>query len=409
MADIDAPDRIETIGPDFFADPHAHYRRWRERGPVRRVRFPDGIVRWVVLDHAAGRAALSDPRLCKDAAATDALLSAKRGTAPSDPSALALLTHMLNTDPPGHTRLRKLITGAFTPRRIAALRPRIEEITAELLDALEGRTEADLLREFAEPLPITVICELLGIPLADRAEFQAWTRALLAVAGLEEDRARASRAMAAYLTALVRAKRRRPEADLLSALAVPADDGDTLTEPELIGMAFLLLVAGHDTTVNLIANGLRALLLAPDRLHALRADPDLIPAAVEEFLRYDGPVNLATVRYTTEPLTIAETTIPTGEFVYIALAAGNRDETRYPDPDALDPTRDAAGHLAFGHGIHFCVGAPLARLEARIAFTAVLSRFPGLRLSPTPATWHPSTLIRGLLELPVLLTDEMKG
>ncbi|MGV9664268.1 cytochrome P450 family protein [Nocardia niigatensis] len=404
MADIDAPDRIETIGPEFFADPHAHYRRWRAHGPVRRVRFPDGLVRWVVLDHAAGRAALTDPRLQKDAAATDALLSAKRGTPPSDPSALALLTHMLNTDPPGHTRLRKLVTRAFTPRRVAELRPRIEEITGNLLDALEGRAEADLLREFAEPLPITVICELLGIPLEDRADFQEWTRALVAVAGLEEDRARASKAMAAYLTRLVRAKAQEPAADLLSALAVPADDGDALTEPEQVGMAFLLLVAGHDTTVNLIANGTRALLRNPVRLQALRADPDAIPGAVEEFLRYDGPVNLATVRHTTEPLTVAGTTIPAGEFVYIALAAANRDEDRYPDADTLDPGRDATGHLAFGHGIHFCVGAPLARLEARIAFAALLSRFPDLRLSPAgEAAWHPSTLIRGLHQLPVLL------
>ncbi|MFE3258660.1 cytochrome P450 [Nocardia sp. NPDC059091] len=405
MADIHAPDRIETIGPEFFADPYSHYRRWREHGPVRRVRFPDNFVRWVILDFAAGRAALADPRLHKDAAETDALLSAKRGTPRSDPSAVALLTHMLNTDPPGHTRLRKLVTRAFTPRRVAELQPRIEEITASLLDVLEGRAEADLLRDFAEPLPITVICELLGVPLDDRADFQDWTRALVAVAGLEEDRTRASKAMAAYLTGLVRAKAQEPAADLLSALAVPTDDGDALTEAELVGMAFLLLVAGHDTTVNLIANGILALLRNPAQLRALRADPDAIAAAVEEFLRYDGPVNLTTVRYTTEPIVIAGTPIPAGEFVYIALAAANRDNDRYLAPDTLDPARNASGHLAFGHGIHFCVGAPLARLEARVAFAALLSRFPNLRPSRAAETlaWHPSTLIRGLHELPVLL------
>ncbi|MGW5112923.1 hypothetical protein [Nocardia sp. NPDC004123] len=187
MADIDAPDRIETIGPEFFVDRRRHYRRWREHGPVRRVRFPDTIVRRVILDCAAGRAALADPRLHKDAAETDALLSTKRGTPRSDPSALALLTHMLNTDPPSHTRLRKLVPRVFTPRQVAELRPRIEGITASLLDALEGLTDPDLLGEFAEPLPMTVICELLGIPPEDRADFQDWTRALLTVAGLEED------------------------------------------------------------------------------------------------------------------------------------------------------------------------------------------------------------------------------
>ncbi|MGV9664245.1 cytochrome P450 family protein [Nocardia niigatensis] len=405
MADIEAPDRIESIGPEFFTDPHTHYRRWREHGPVRRVRFPDGVIRWVILDYAAGRAALSDPRLRKAAAVNDALLSRKRGVPQSDPNALALLTNMLNTDPPAHTRLRKLVTRAFTPRRVAALGPRIEEITASLLDALEGRAEADLLRDFAEPLPITVICELLGVPLEDRADFQDWTRALVAVAGLDEDRARASEEMADYLTRLVRAKAQEPAADLLSALAAPADDGDALTESEQVGMAFLLLVAGHDTTVNLIANGTLALLRDPARWEALRRDPDAIPDAVEEFLRFDGPVNMSTIRHTAEPVTIAGTDIPEGELVFVALAAANRDPDRYPAPDALDTTRDTTGHVAFGHGIHFCVGAPLARLEARVAFAGLLSRFPNLRLSATAETlaWHPSTLMHGLQELPVLL------
>ncbi|MFF0633782.1 cytochrome P450 [Nocardia sp. NPDC004151] len=405
MADLEALDRIESLGPEFFADPHAHYRRWREDGPVRQVRFPDGIVRWVVLDYAAGRAALNDPRLRKAAAVNDELLSRKRGVPPSDPKQLAVLTHMLSTDPPGHTRLRKLVTRAFTPRRVAELAPRIEEITDGLLDALAGRDEVDLLHEFAEPLPITVICELLGVPLGDRDDFQEWTRALVAVAGLEENRASAAAAMADYLTGLVRAKREQPESDLLSALVLSADDGDTLTETELVGMATLLLIAGHDTTVNLIANGTLALLRNPEQLRALQTDPEAIPAAIEEFLRFDGPVNMSTVRHTAEPVTIAGTDIPAGEFVFVALPAANRDPERYQEPDALDPTRDTGGHLAFGHGIHFCVGAPLARLEARVAFSALLSRFPDLRLA-RPAQeleWHPSTLMHGLKELPVQL------
>ncbi|MFJ4659003.1 cytochrome P450 [Nocardia sp. NPDC088792] len=412
MADIAAPDRaettedIETIGAEFFADPHAQYRRWRARGPVLRVLFPDGVIRWVIVGHAEARAALADPRLHKDATLVDRLITAKRQVPPSDPRALALLTHMLNTDPPDHTRLRKLVSKAFTTRRIAALRPRIEDITATLLDAVATRDEVDLLHEFAVPLPITVICELLGVPVSDRDAFQEWTKALVGVVGLEEERARATAAMTAFLSGLIRAKRAEPGEDLLSGLIEPADDGDALTESELVAMAFLLLVAGHETTVNLIGNGTLALLLDPPRLRALRADLDLVPAAVEEFLRYDGPVNMATIRYTVEPITVGDTEIAPGELVYIALSAANRDPQRYPAPDELETERDTTAHLAFGHGIHFCLGAPLARLEAQIAFTALLQRFPHLRLSPTAnPTWQVSTLIRGMLELPVRLDD----
>lgn len=406
MADLEAPDRIEILGADFFADPHAHYRRWREGGPVRQVRFPDGVVRWVVLGYAEGRAALNDSRLRKDAEHATALLNDKRGLPPATTGHMVLLSNMLNTDPPHHTRLRKLATRAFTPRRVAALRPRIEEITAGLLDAMAGRDEVDLLHDFAEPLPITVICELLGVPFDDRADFQRWTRAIVSVSGGDdEEYTRSTAAMGAYLSRLVAAKRAQPAADLLSALADPADDGDALTDQELVGMGFLLLVAGHDTTVNLIANGTLALLRDPARLHALQAHPEAIPDAVEEFLRYDGPVNMATLRYTAEPVTIGETVIPADEFVLIALSSANRDPERYPDAESLDPDRDATGHVAFGHGIHFCVGAPLARLEAQTAFAALLSRFPNLRLSPAAdtLTYHASTLMRGLTSLPVLL------
>ncbi|WP_405136971.1 cytochrome P450 [Nocardia sp. NBC_01388] len=405
MVDIDTPDRIETIGADFFADPHRHYRRWREYGPVRRVRFPDGVIRWVILGHAEGRAALADPRLRKNIAHVEALVSAKRQTPPMDPRQIALLTHMLNIDPPDHSRLRKLVSTAFTAHRVAALRPRIEQITSALLDGIDGRDEVDLLREFAVPLPITVICELLGVPPTERDDFQQWTQDLVGVVGREEERTRASLAMIAYLTRLVRAKQATPADDLLSGLVQVGEDGDALTEPELVAMSFLLLVAGYETTVNLIANGTYALLQHPDRFHALRADPDAIPAAVEEFLRYDGPVNLSTVRFTTEPIHIADITIPPGELVYIALEAANRDPARYPTPDTLDPTRDTSAHLAFGHGIHFCLGAPLARMEAHIAFSGLLHRFPNLHLSPTADTinWQSSTLIRGLLQLPVRL------
>ncbi|APE34408.1 cytochrome [Nocardia mangyaensis] len=406
MADLSAPTRIESIGADFFDDPHAHYRRWRADGPVHRVRFPDDVVRWVVVGYPEARAALADPRLRKDMASAAAILDNKRQVPPTDPQSLALLTHMLSTDPPGHTRLRKLVNKAFTTRRVAALRPRIEEITEALLEAMATADEVDLMDTFANPLPVTVICELLGVPFADRDDFQSWTRSLIGVPGeADEERSAAAAAMTRYLSNLVRAKQSEPADDLLSQLTLTDDDGDRLTDPELVAMAFLLLVAGHETTVNLIGNGVYALLRDPEQWAALRADPEAVPAAVEEFLRFDGPVDMATVRFTAEPVTMGGTEIPAGELVYVALSAANRDPARFPEPDALTIDGPTAGHLAFGHGIHFCVGAPLARLEADIAFTLLLRRFPALRLAPTADTarWQTSTLIRGLLDLPVLL------
>ncbi|MFF0545050.1 cytochrome P450 [Nocardia thailandica] len=394
---------VRTIDDDFFDDPHAYYRRWREDGIVHRVRFPDGTVRWVVVDHAAGRAVLADPRLHKNAEELAAATAAHTGC-PVDPRAMALSDHMLNTDEPGHTRLRKLVNKAFTSKQVAVLRPRIQQITDELLDALSGE-EADLLAEFANPLPVAVICELLGIPFDDRDRFQAWTRLLVGVHRLKEDGAVAASSMHAYLTDLVRAKRAEPTDDLLSQLALADVDGDRLTEQELVSMAFLLLVAGHETTVNLIANGTLALLRAPGRWQALGADPGAVPAAVEELLRFDGPVNMSTERVTAAPITVGEVEIPAGEFVYVALIAANRDPRRFPAADDLRFDDASTGHLAFGHGIHFCVGAPLARLEAEIAFTALTSRFPGLSLAPEAREpgYQASTLIRGLNALPVRL------
>ncbi len=396
----------ETLGADFFADPHAYYRRWRARGPVHRVRFPDETERWVVIGYPEARAALADSRLRKDIARLDGVISAKRGGG-SDPRTLALMSHMLNSDPPEHTRLRKLVTKAFTTRRIAQLRPRIEQITADLLDAAQACERVDLLTEFAVPLPITVICEMLGVAVTDRDSFRRWTTDLVGVVGREEQRRESTVAMAGFLGDLVHDKITRPGQDLLSALAHTTDDGDRLTPAELVSMSFLLLVAGYETTVNLIGNGTLALLRNPERMAELRADPARIPAAVEEFLRFDGPVGLSMARYTAEPITLGDTEIPAGEIVYVALAAADRDPSRFADADVLDPAADRTGHLAFGHGIHFCLGAPLARMEATIAFTALLQRFPGLRPDPgaAPLRWYESTLIRGLVALPVLLRD----
>jgi cytochrome P450 len=267
-----------------------------------------------------------------------------------------------------------------------------------------GPPEVDLLDKFAFPLPMTVIGELLGVPPADRDEFRTWSNTILS-AGAADARGAAAAAMARYLTALVEAKRAAPGDDMLSAIAAASEDDDRLSRDETVSMAFLLLVAGHETTVNLIGNGMLALLRHPHRLVELRADPDLTPGAVEEFLRYDGPVNLATLRHTTQPVRIAGTTIPAGEVVLVSLASANRDPDRYPAADELDLHR-AAPNLAFGFGIHHCLGAPLARLEGDVAFRTLLARFPDIALAvkPEQLTWRTSTLMRGLTRLPVRLS-----
>jgi cytochrome P450 len=310
---------------------------------------------------------------------------------------------MLNSDPPDHTRLRRLVGKAFTTRRIEELRPRIEQITEELLDAMAGKDEVDLLDAFAFPLPITVICELLGVPQDDRDDFRIWSNRLVSGSEAAELVSQAAASMAEYLTKLVAAKRANPGDDMVTALVHARDEDDRLEENELVSMLFLLLVAGHETTVNLIGNSTLALLRNPDQLAALHADPSLLHGAIEEFLRYDGPVQLATLRFTTQPLTIAGTVIPEGEFVMVALTSANRDQEKFADPDRLDVTRPAGGHMAFGHGIHYCLGAPLARLEGEIALGRLLARFPELRLAAEPQelTWRVSTIIRGLETLPV--------
>ena len=403
MTDTGISTPVELIGSDFHDDPHRYYDRWRERGPVHRVKFDNSASTpaWVVIGHAEARAALADPRLRKNSLEATELFHRKGVWNHLTTDAQALSTHMLNTDPPDHTRLRKLVNKAFTTRRVAELRPRIEAITTDLLDEMAGHDEVDLLQALANPLPVTMICELLGVPFADREAFQAWTKVLVGAA-TNPDHAQQSRAMHDYLTELIAVKKSSPGDDLLSGLATQHDDGDRLTDGELVAMAFLLLVAGHETTVNLIGNGTHALLRNRPQFDALRADPDGIPAAIEEFLRFDGPVGWATLRFTGEPVTIAGTEIPEGEFVYIALPAADRDPRRYTDAGELDITRSTTGHVAFGHGIHFCVGAPLARMEATVAFTALLQRFPDLTLAPgfVPRRQH-SLLIRGLNELPV--------
>ena len=399
-------DPVVQIDEAFFADPHALYARLRVERPVARARTPVGLPVWLVTRHDDARRALADPRLSKDAAGFAGVLD--RHPMPPERRivfAQELGRHMLSSDPPDHTRLRKLVSRAFTMRAIAGMRPRIEEIAAGLADRMAaGPPEVDLLDAFAFPLPMSVICDLLGVPDVERSAFRRWSNTLLSSDGSEADRGAAGLAMAEYLGALVAEKRARPAEDMLSAIVAVSADADRLSADETVSMAFLLLVAGHETTVNLIGNGMLALFTHRDRLAELRADPDLTPRAVEEFLRYEGPVDLATYRHTTEAVDIGGTTIPPGEVVLVALAAANRDPDHHADPDELDLRRDP-GHLAFGFGLHHCLGAPLARLEGEVAFRTLLTRFPDLALATEPEelTWRSSMLIRGLTRLPVRL------
>ncbi|MEU1617092.1 cytochrome P450 [Streptomyces sp. NPDC005722] len=394
---------LTVYGEEFTADPYPVYARLREKGPVHRVRTADVGELWLIVGHDQARAALADTRFAKDSRAL--------GWTSYDEELLG--RHMLVSDPPEHTRLRKLVAREFTGRRVEELTPRVEEITAALLDTMLARSDgtADLVEALAYPLPITVICELLGVPDLDRAAFRAWSNEVVAPTGPEAER-RAFEELAAYLHELIEDKRCAPGDDLMSALIrTTSEDGDRLSRPELSGMAFLLLIAGHETTVNLISNGVRALLTHPDQLALLRADMSLIDGAVEEMLRYDGPVETATFRFTTEPVDVAGTVIPSREPVLVALASADRDPGRFAEADRFDIRRDSRGHVAFGHGLHYCLGAPLARLEGRIAVRALLERCPDLALDADPAKldWLPGMLMRGVRRLPVRFTPAGPG
>lgn len=395
MPVLEEPIRLDE---EFLQRPHEVLERLRREAPVRRIITPRDVPAWLVSGYAEAKALLADPRLSKDSKRMRALFEARGRTVFSD----ALAAHLLNMDPPDHTRLRKLVNKAFTARTVSRLRPRIEQIAADLLEEVARAGRVDLLEAYAFPLPITVICELLGVAADDRDDFRTWSNTIVGAATPEALRDH-SAALAAYLQNLVAEKRARPTEDLLSNLVHVSDQDDKLSENELLSMGFLLLVAGHETTVNLIGNGIHALLEHPDQLAKLRADPSLVPNAIEEFLRFDGPVNIATLRFTAEPVQVGDVEIPANEFVMVSLIGANNDGGRFPEPARLDVTRPAGGHLAFGHGIHYCVGAPLARLEGEIAIGSLLDRFGSIELDgrPQELRWRDSTLIRGLQTLPV--------
>jgi cytochrome P450 len=401
--DKSTPPPAPAVDPgELFQDPYAVYGRLREEGPVHRITGTDGLPAWLVTRYEDVRQALADPRLSLD----------KRNATPGGYRGMALPpaldANLLNMDPPDHTRIRRMVSKVFTPRHVEGLRVPVRRTADRLLDSLSGQDEVDLIASYAAPLPIIVICDLLGVPQAQRPDFRTWTDALVAPDPTRPERAReAVGHLLSFFTRLIADKRARPAADLLSALIAVRDQEDRLSEDELMSLAFLILVAGYENTVHLIGNAVAALLTHPRELAALRGDPGLLDGAIEELARYDGPVPLAIRRFPTEDIVIGGVTVPAGETVLLSLAAAHRDPRRFTDPDRLDITRDATGHLALGHGIHYCLGAPLARMETGIALTALFDRFPGLALAVPPPDLRrrPSMRSRGLIALPVRTAD----
>jgi cytochrome P450 len=398
----DAAELVSLDEDSYYQDPQGFFASLRASRPVAPVRMPAYGRAWVVTRYEDVRAVLTDPRMAKD-------VRRWPGGGRSRPSeATGVYAHMLHADPPEHTRLRRLVQKPFASRR-AALRPRAEEIAAGLLEEMARRGDdvVDLLGRYARPLPVTVICELLGVPAADRQ----WVRATVYAYDERTEHARVERELAAYFTGLIATRRAEPRDDLVSDLVIASDNADAdgaadgLTGSELVSAAFLLVMAGFDTTVNLIASGTLALLTHPEELARLRDDPSLLPAAVEELLRFTSPVNHANDRFTTEDVRVGDVVIPAGEWVIPAIASADWDPARFPGPDRLDLGRDTSGHLAFGHGVHHCLGAPLARMEAEIALAALLARFPRITIAvpPSELRWRPVSLMNGLDTLPIRL------
>ncbi len=390
-------------------DPFPMFARLQERGPVHAVTLADGHDAWLVVGYAEARAALNDTRLSKDMHA--ALASGGEVVAEGLPGP-AFARHMLAVDPPDHTRLRGLVSAAFSARRIDSLRPHVQTIVDDLLDDIAARGPdgpVDLVAAFAFPMPFTVTCELLGVPEADRGRLgRALTTLLGPVASPEEyGRAKAaSDAVVEMLEHFVAAKQLSLGDDLVSALISARDGDERLSQQELLSTIFQLIVAGHDTTASLIGNSVVALLRHPDQLEKMRADPGTIDVALEELLRFDAPAPHSTFRYAREPIEIGGVTVPEGGQVIVNLASANRDPHRNPDPETLDIARAELHHLAFGHGIHFCLGARLARMQGQLALGTLVRRFPHLRLAVPVEELHwrhgDGLVLRGLSELPII-------
>jgi cytochrome P450 len=381
-------------------DPVPELLELRDGPGITRVRtaFADDV--WLVTRYADVREILADPQRFSNARVSEKRAFPGTAEMTEEELAQARAGNLLGQDPPEHTRLRRMLTPEFTVRRMRTLEPRIREIVDEHLDAMEKKgPPADLVADFALPVPSLVICELLGVPYSDRAEFQERSNRLLDLSVPMKERVRLSRESRAYMATLVAKAQAEPGEDMLGMLV--REHGEDLTTNELIGIASLLLIAGHETTANMLGLGTLALLRHPDQLALVRDDPKAVEPAVEELLRWLSIVHSGTAKLTTTDVEIAGQHIPAGELVMLSLPAANRDPELLSRPDELDVTRGTMGHMAFGHGIHHCLGAPLARMEMRIAFPALLQRFPTLRVADTRPGFRSFNVIYGLTSLEV--------
>ncbi|MFF5477948.1 cytochrome P450 [Streptomyces sp. NPDC012935] len=408
LAAVDAQpltDPVPLTGCPYKADPYPLYERMREAGPVHRVLFPSGVQAWLVTGYEAAHAALNDDRLGKSHDRGNDRWRARASIMP-EPQHSQLQVHLLHQDPPQHTHMRSFVTDAFAPRRIEQLRSRLQELADALVDALPEAGPADLVAGFAAHFPFRVLAEVIGLPgeLAERFD-RDWGKVVQPVGPTDPGRplyeARLQ-GLQSYIAEVVTHKREHADDDLLSGLVVARDQGE-LSQEELDSMIFQLLVAGQEPVTNQITTALIALFRHPDQLARLRDDPALMPRAVEELLRHDSAFELTTWRFFDQDSELHGTGIPAGDSVIVSLCAANRDPSRFDDPDALDLDRSPNPHLAFGHGIHFCPGAALARAELQIALGTLLRRLPGLHLAiaDEDLEWITAVLGRGTTRLPV--------
>jgi cytochrome P450 len=396
------------IDPATVANPYLRFQQLREEDPVH---WNQGINSWTLTRYSDVLDALRDQRLSSEQISAYSARLPEAAAEKVQPLIRLFSDMMLMSDPPDHTRLRKLANKAFTPRVVDQMRSHIQNLVAELLDGIEKDCRQDgrfdVIADLAYPLPAIVISEMLGVPDADRNQFRKWTGDLAAflgniriVAETAEPAQKSALKLSDYLREIISQRRLEPQEDLISALVAAEEEGDTFSEAELYSMCIMLMLAGHETTSNLIGNGLLALLQNRDQLERLQADPGMIDSAVEEFLRYESPAQSA-ARIALEDIEMGGRRIEKGQRVTLILAAANRDPERFSDPDRLDITREDNRHLSFGFGSHFCLGTALARLEGQISINAVVQRWPDLRMASNEPEWRYNPTFRGLISLPV--------
>ncbi|MGC6588783.1 cytochrome P450 family protein [Paenibacillus sp. Dod16] len=381
---------------EFTHNPYPVYEKLRQSDPILNLQFPDGRFGWLISNYEQAVEALKDGRFSKDVA---------RAMGQEQTSVFS--TNMLFSDPPDHKRLRGLVQKGFTPQRIADMRGHIQEIADNLLDAVSSRDTINLIDDYAFKLPIIVISEILGVPTEDQDKFRVWSNSIIGASNQEmnEQVVQHMNEFIAYLKDWFAKVREQPGDDMISQLVIAENQGDRLSEQELYGVVTLMIIAGHETTVNLIGNGLLALLEHPEQRKLLQEQPELIHGAIEEMLRYNGPVEFSTSRWAAEDMDFHGVHMKKGDLVVIALNSANRDASQFENPDIFDITREKSQHLAFGKGIHLCLGAPLARLEGEIAINTLLRRYPHFELQRDidELEWRPGMIVRGVKEIPISL------